>query len=222
MRVARIGLAIGVAGWAASAPPASAQFFLKNPDMSGAPVRGDEPGMTMPLPGATPAELRAGLTWTLRAGLNFAALQCQFEPTLLAVRNYNAILIDHADELKTSYTTLTKYFARTSKSPKAAQSALDQFGTRIYASFSTVSAQYNFCLTAGAIGSDAVFTPRGQFATIAENRMREFRNSLKPAGEQRFGARRIDFTFTYPRFDAKCWDKRDRWNSRACGPLTRF
>ena len=40
--------------------PASAQFFLKSYDFRGGPVTGLEPELGMPLPGATPTEVRAG------------------------------------------------------------------------------------------------------------------------------------------------------------------
>ncbi|MDD1451225.1 hypothetical protein NHF48_009950 [Sphingomonas sp. H160509] len=132
--------------------------------------------------------MRAALVWHMRAALNVAALQCQFEPTLLTVPNYNSILADHGEELKGAFDTLTKYFVRVNKAagPKAGQTALDQFGTRTYSSFATVAAQYGFCQTAGSIGRDAVFAPRGHFADVALARSRELRNSLIPWGEQRF------------------------------------
>lgn len=210
-------LAAAVIGSALAATPASAQFFLQNPDYSGAPVRGDEPGVMNPLPGATPDELRAGLVWTLRAGLNFAALQCQFDPTLLTRPNYNALLIDHKDELKSSFDTLTKYFARVAKTKKAGQSSLDQFNTRVYSSFSTVRAQYNFCQTASQVGRDALYARRGELASIAQGRMREMRNALTPRGEQRFPGRNAMIAFTLPRLEPRCWTKKNVWNTKACG-----
>lgn len=206
-----------MAGAFAAATPASAQFFFKSPDLSGAPVRGDEPGIVMPLPGATPVELRAGLVWTLRAGLNVAALQCQFDDSLLTVSNYNALLKDHADELQASLDTLTKYFTRTNKTKKAGQAALDQFGTRTYSGFSTVSGQYMFCQTAGSIGRDAIYAPRGTLGSVAEMRMRELRNSLLPAGEQRFPGRiTLPRHVLLPNLADQCW-KRDEWNAKKCG-----
>src|SRR3546814_10219941 len=45
-------------------------------------VEGNEPNLGFALPGATQSEYRAALLWSMRAGLNVAALQCQFEPTL--------------------------------------------------------------------------------------------------------------------------------------------
>lgn len=214
------GLGAGLALMGAmAATPATAQFYFQPKDFSGAPVKGDEPGIAIPLPGATAVERRAGLVWTMRAALNVAALQCQFEPTLLTVRAYNGILLDHGPELKSAFDTLTKYYQRTAKAK--GQSLLDQYGTRTYSSFATVAAQRNFCETAHGIARDAVFTPRGRFGDLAETRMRELRNSLTPHGEQRFpGYLALSYTPTpLPRLDAICWDKKGRWQAKKCGAI---
>jgi hypothetical protein len=201
------------------ATPAAAQFYFKSKTYEGQPVRGDEPGIGQPMPGATPAELRASLVWNLRAGLNVAALQCQFEPTLLTVPNYNAMLVDHGAELKAAFDTLTKYFARTAKSKAGGQSALDQFGTRTYSSFVTVAGQLSFCQTAAGIGRDAIFLPRGQFGTLAANRMAELRASLLGvAGEQGI-TRTGQIAGALPRLDKICWDKKGNWVTKKCGAL---
>jgi hypothetical protein len=209
----------GLLATCALAPvPASAQFYMRSHDFSGEPVRGDEPGIGVDLPGATDAELQAAMVWNLRAALNIAALQCQFEPTLLTVPNYNMVMLDHAAELKSTYATLTKYFQRTNKTPKAAQTALDQFGTRVYGSFSTTSAQLGFCQVTSSIGRDAIFHPRGSLHIIARQRLRELRNSLVPYGEQRFprGSGFDRYVLT-PRLDAQCWNRKGDWNARKCG-----
>lgn len=219
MKVWRGAIALGVtAGGLAAAAPASAQFYLQHYDYSGAAVRGDEPGLAQPLPGATPDEMRAGLVWTMRSALNVAALQCQFEPTLLAVGNYNTMLVDHSAELKQSWDALGRYFTRTTKTKREGQGALDQFGTRTYSSFATVSSQYGFCRTAGSIGRDVLFTPRGGLGALAQARMRELRNSLVPYGEQRF-ARSVGYDRAFiPRLDPICWNKKG-WRENKCGPL---
>ncbi|MEN2785871.1 hypothetical protein ACFOKI_10305 [Sphingomonas qilianensis] len=198
--------------------PASAQFYMKSFDFSGAPVRGDEPIIGLNMPDATEAELDAGLVWNLRAALNIAALQCQFAPNLLTVPQYNMVMLDHAGELKSTYATLTKYFARKNKAPRAAQMALDQFGTRVYSSYSTTSAQLGFCQTASNIGRAAIFAPRGSLHVVAKNRLREMRNALLPYGEQRFprGIGFEDRRVLVPRLDAQCW-KGSSWNARKCG-----
>ena len=197
--------------------PASAQFFLKSYDFRGGPVTGLEPELGMPLPGATPTEVRAALVWNLRAALNVAALQCDFEPSLLTVDHYNAMLKDHNAELKSSFDTLNGYFVRTNKTKAAGQTAFDRFGTRTYSAFATVQAQYGFCQTAGRVGNEAIFAPRGQLGNVAVNYMREMRNSLIPYGEQQFP--RAFYSRTYlliPDFQPDCW-KRGQYDVRNCG-----
>lgn len=210
-------LVAGAVAMAAAASPASAQFFFKSHDMSGAPVTGAEPGILPPMPGATPAELTAGLVWQLRSALNVAALQCQFEPTLLTVANYNAMIHDHDAEFDAAQKALLAYFTRVNKTKKAGQTAFDQFNTRVSSDFSTVSAQYGFCQTAGAVGRAVLFAPRGGVKEIAQTRMRELRNSLVPWGEQYFpGLVVFSVAANIPRMDDACW-KKQQWNDRKCG-----
>ena len=213
-------LALGgmAAALAMAANPAPAQFFLKSKDLSGAPVVGDEPGIAQTMPGATRAEIDATLVWNMRAALNVAALQCQFEPTMVTVSNYNAMLTDHKDELKKSFDTITKYFVRVNKSPKAGQTALDQFGTKTYAGFSAVESQLNFCEVANSIGRDAVFAPRGKFVEVARARMRELRNALTPWGDQ-LAVYAFQPKYAMPRLDPTCWSKKGEWIARTCGAL---
>lgn len=224
MLVPRILFALAVGTGLFAAAPASAQFFIKPADLKAGPVTGAEPGMTGPaLPGASPVELRAALVWNLRAALNVAALQCQFEPTLLTLDYYNATLKDHSIELRDSYAVLEKYFVRTAPNKKAGQTELDKFGTRVYSGFSTVGGQLSFCQTAGSIGRDALFTRPGKFGDLAEARMRELRESLRAWGEQyRPGGYRSQLfylTGKLPPFgNNKCW-KRDSYVAKKCGPL---
>lgn len=199
-------IAFAAAAFAGLAAPASAALFWKAPDLRSEPVTGTEPGILIGgLPGATPAELRAALVWNLRSGLNVAALQCQFAPTLLTRDQYNALLDNHRDELATAYRVLTNYFTRTDK--KAGQTKLDQYGTRTYSSFSTVLGQYTFCESASSIGSAAIFAPKGQLYKIAENHMRELRKSLAIGGEQQFRYWYPASAFMLPPLDERCWKK---------------
>lgn len=199
-----------------AAMPASAQFFMKSKDLRGVSATGAEASLVPLLADATADEQKAAMVWTMRAALNVAALQCQFEPTLLTVDNYNAMLTDHRAELKQSFDTLEKYFKRVNKAPKAGQMALDQFSTRTYSGFATVAAQYNFCQAASGIGRDVIHTPRGSFAAVAQERMRELRNSLVPWGEQNFSYR-VHAVATMPRLDAICWSKKGEWVGKKCG-----
>ena len=220
MTVMRIALALGVAAIGiGAAAPGSAQFYLRSHDFTGAPVTGAENDIGVPLPGATEAERKAGLVWNMRAALNVAALQCQFEPTLLTVDNYNAMLRDHEVELKGAFDTLAKYFVRTNKTKAAGQSALDQFGTRTYSGYVTVAAQYGFCQTAGSIGRDAIFAPRGKLVDLAVSRTRELRNSLIPYGEQQLPRYLGRDYANYPRLDERCWNRKGEWQDRKCGAM---
>lgn len=201
----------------ALAAPVSAQFFLHPPKFASGPVTGSEPGIMLQLPGATEKEQRAGLLWNMRSGLNVAALQCQFEPTLLTLRHYNAMLANHRVELDDAFDTLTAYFKRTAKTAKQGQTELDQYGTRTYQGFAAVGAQRMFCQTAGDIGEDAIWAPRGKLIDVAINRMRELRGSLiytrEPIAYNPWlaaGQTRI------PNLDDRCWDKKGVWRSR-CG-----
>ncbi len=164
--------------------------------------------MGVPLPGATPAEENAAIIWGMRSGLNVAALQCGFEPTLRTLENYNALLNDHKDEMAKAFNTLTAYFKRTNKTPKAGQNALDTFGTRTYSGYSTVKAQLNFCSASGRVGRIGLFTPKGKFGTFAAEHLRELRNALVAKGDQQFRIPRPYFRVGLPRTSESCWKKK--------------
>ena len=68
MFVLRFVAALGVATMGlAAATPASAQFFLRSHDFTGAPVTGSESDLVVSFPGATASEQRAALVWNMRA-----------------------------------------------------------------------------------------------------------------------------------------------------------
>jgi hypothetical protein len=198
-----------------SVAPASAQVFWLAPDFTGAPLSTYEPGMGVPMPGATPAEQKAAIAWNMRSGLNVAALQCGFEPTLLTLENYNALLSNHNAELATIFNTLTGYFKRVNKVPRVAARALDTFGTKTYSGFSAVSAIRGFCTAASNVGRAGLFTPKGQFAAFAQKHLRELRNGTVFKGEQQFRVFNPALQIGRPRLDETCW-KKDRY-VRSCG-----
>ena len=218
MRSKRLKRLAAFAGMCGMVAPASASLFWMPPDFSGAPVSGGEAGIGQSMPGATPKELLAHLLWNMRAGLNVAALQCQFSPTLLTVRNYNDLLRQHGAELTTAYTVIGGYFKRTAG--KTWQTALDQYTTRTYNGFSTLHAQLGFCETAGAIGREALDRPKGSLYLTAQARMREFRNSLVPSGDRLF-IRPVTLLAArpLPPLNAECWDKKDLLRKK-CEALT--
>lgn len=189
---------------AAIAEPAQSYLFWIRPDFSGPPVRGDEPGIALPLPGATPAEIRANLLWTLRAALNVAALQCQFSTPLMTVDNYNTLLSQHGAELGTAHASLAGYFKRTMG--KNWQRAFDSHTTQSYNGLSTFHAQIGFCETAAEVGRAALAAPRQQLASVAERHMRAIRNSLVPRGDAMFAPVRFALA-PPPPLEDKCWKK---------------
>ncbi|CAA9523570.1 MAG: FIG01095692: hypothetical protein [uncultured Sphingomonadaceae bacterium] len=190
--------------------PASAQLFMVPPDFSGPPVNGSEPGIGLPIPGATSEEHSAHLLWNLRSGLNVAALQCQFSPSLRVVDNYNDILAHHSGELATAYTRLSDYFKRV-HGAREGQRLFDDYSTKTYNGFSTLYAQLGFCQTAASIGRDAIAAPKGGLAGVARARMREFRNSLVPAGERLFVVRPIVATYEpFSQLSPACYDRKNR------------
>ena len=196
------------------AAPAQAQLFLTDPDFKRGPIEASDPLVGLPIPGATPAEYRAHLLWNLRAGLNVAALQCQFSPYLRAVDNYNGILAHHSGELANAYTVLNNYFKKRDGA-KAGQKAFDDYTTMTYNNFSTLQAQYGFCQTAAAIAKEALSQPKGALYTLAAERMRELRNSLVPVYDQVgiYNPQAIRQP-VFPSLDPKCWDRKDRLQKR--------
>lgn len=204
---ASIGLA-PVATFLLFASPAQAQGYWVPPNFSGLPINGYEAGMGVPLPNANAVEQRAAIVWNMRAGLNVAALQCAFDPTLRTLQNYNAILNDHTAELASSFNTLAAYFKRTNKTAAAGQKALDTFSTKTYSGFSTVRAQIGFCYAASRVGRIALFTPKAKFVNMAEGYLRELRNSLTAQGEQQFRFRLPYRLAALPNFaEERCWKK---------------
>lgn len=186
----------------AMASSADAYLFWTKPDFSGAPVRGDEPGITLPLPNATATELNANLIWNLRAALNVAALQCQFSTPLMVVRNYNGIINLHEAELARAYKTLDGYFRRTKAGPKA----FDSYTTKTYNGFSTMHAQLGFCETAALVGKRALAVPRGMLGRVASESLRELRNSLIPRSDW-ISAIAVAPPARLPSLDDWCWKR---------------
>ncbi len=209
-------LAAGAAVFAVLAPAAAnAQLFLTDPPFRSTPVRGDEPGLGVPVPGATDAELRAHVLWNMRAGLNVAALQCQFSPLLNAVDIYNDLLRHHDVELKNAYDVLNGYFRRVHGAK--GQTLFDQYNTVTYNGWSTLEAQYGFCQTAADIGREVLYAPKGGMQLVAISRLREFRNSLTPFRDPRFLSANVrEIRTEVPPLEARCYNGRNELRRR-CG-----
>lgn len=124
----------------------------------------------------TQAEKTANAIWSVRAGLNVAALQCQFSRYLQTVNNYNAFLKHHADELSAAQATMIGHYKRFDGA--RANNSFDQYNTRIYNSYSTLDAQYQFCGAAGQVGRQVLAAPKGKLGETALRLYPEMRNSL--------------------------------------------
>ncbi len=175
-------LAAGALALCAIAPAAHAQLFLNDPGFTKGAIEPSDPLVGLALPGATPGEYRAHLLWNLRSGLNVAALQCQFSPTLRTVANYNALLDHHSVELAEAYGTLEGYFRRV-HGARTGPRQFDDYSTQTYNNFSTLQAQLGFCQTAADIGKQALTRRKGELHQVASERVRELRSSLRPAYE---------------------------------------
>lgn len=127
----------------------------------------------------TPAEATANAVWNIRAGLNVAALQCQFSIYLATVKNYNDFLKQHGDELVAAQVVLLGHFKRFD-GVRAANS-FDQYTTRTYNSYSTLDAQYQFCNAAGRIGRQVLTLAKGHLGAEALRLNPEMRASLAQA-----------------------------------------
>jgi hypothetical protein len=188
--------------------PGQAFLFWNKQAVSSQPAQGGEAGITLPLPGANAKEQMANLIWTMRAGLNVAALQCQFAPSLRTVTLYNNLLRQHSAELQTTYATLQGYFKRVGG--KRWANEMDQYTTKTYNGFSTLHAQLSFCETAASIGRETLDRPRGELGVIATARMRDFRSSLVPRGDQFYAINASGMQVVGPRDLDICYDKRGR------------
>jgi hypothetical protein len=170
----------GLAGLGLAAPTsAPAQLFLYEPGFQSGPIDPSDPIVGLPIPGATADEYRAHMLWNLRAGLNVAALQCQYSPYLRTVDNYNALLAHHSRELARAYQALEGYFRRVHGRTGPRQ--FDDYSTQTYNNFSTLHAQQGFCQTAAKIAKEALTVRKGNLHQLAAARMRALRSSLVPA-----------------------------------------
>jgi hypothetical protein len=124
----------------------------------------------------TPAEQQANAIWSVRAGLNVAALQCQFSKYLRTAQNYNAFFKHHADELNDAQAVLQAHFKRTGGARGA--TLYDQFNTKLYNSYSTLDAQYQFCDAAGRVGREVLAVPKGGLGKLAMQIYPEMRAAL--------------------------------------------
>lgn len=218
IRSGRRAAAIAAAASLLSAVPAPAQLFLTPVNLRAGPIEAGDPLIGIALPGATVAENRAAMLWNLRAGLNVAALACQFSDFLRAVPNYNGLLAHHSGELAEAYTALNGYYKRTLGAAKG-QKAFDDYSTATYNNWSSLQAQRIFCQTASNVLKTALAAPKGQLINVAQAHMRELRNSQVPAFDPRlaYNPYTIRLRTPIPPLAPECWSKKKDELRIACG-----
>ncbi len=154
------------------------------------------------LPGLNAREERANNIWMLRAGLNVAALQCQFSPFLATVPTYNALLRHHSDEMADAFRTMSGYFVR-SNGPRTGPRAFDTYATRTNQSWSTFDAQLTFCDRASLIGRRALEVPKGRLGDFATAELQALRASLERPAPPRILQTRLEWV-EVPTFSDPC------------------
>jgi hypothetical protein len=122
-------------------------------------------------PAQTAEEKLAESVWKLRAALNVAALQCQFDPNLKAVSNYNDINKIHKSEIEKSRTTMEGRYRKLYG--RGGLGAFDRYNTKLWNGFSSVNHQVPFCNKASEVGKEVLGTPEGSLAILANNRVPE-------------------------------------------------
>lgn len=161
-------------------PPAKAVVAVPVAPAIAAPApRGAMTPQTIQLRPMTPLEAEANAIWSLRAGLNVAALQCQFSAYLATVRTYNDLLKHHSAELAAAQATMIVHFKRYDKAK--ALNSFDQYSTKIYNSYSTLDAQYAFCTAASAAGRGTLLLNKGTLGKYALAQTPVLRASLAAA-----------------------------------------
>jgi hypothetical protein len=109
--------------------------------------------------------------WKLRAALNVAALQCQFDPNLKTVANYNEINKLHKAEIDDSRSRMESRYRRLYG--RGGLGAFDRYNTKLWNGFSSVNHQVPFCNKASEVGNEAVATPTGGLTVLANNKLAE-------------------------------------------------
>jgi hypothetical protein len=121
----------------------------------------------------TPTEIKAEAVWKMRAALNVAALQCQYDPALKVVDNYNQFVRRHSSELESARTTMEGNYRRRFGKSWAGQ--FDRYNTRNYNSFSATGAQVAYCTKMGEVGTKTLAMDPGTLAPYAETTVPEIR-----------------------------------------------
>jgi hypothetical protein len=122
-------------------------------------------------PASSAEEKLAESVWKLRAALNVAALQCQFDPNLNTVANYNEINKLHKAEIDDSRSRMESRYRRLYG--RGGLGAFDRYNTKLWNGFSSVNYQVPFCNKAAEVGKEALNTPVGSLTILANNKLPE-------------------------------------------------
>jgi hypothetical protein len=122
-------------------------------------------------PAMTAQEKLAESLWKMRAALNVGALQCQFDPLLKTVANFNEMAKLHKSELDKSRVTMEGRYRRLYG--KGGLGAFDRYNTKIWNGFSSVTAQVPFCNKVSEVGAAAIATPSGDLSILANAKLPE-------------------------------------------------
>jgi hypothetical protein len=122
-------------------------------------------------PAMTSEEKLAESLWKMRAALNVGALQCQFDPALKTVANFNEIAKLHKSELDRSRSTMEGRYRKLYG--KGGLGAFDKYNTKIWNGFSSVTAQVPFCNKVSEVGAAAIATPSGELSVLANAKLPE-------------------------------------------------
>jgi hypothetical protein len=122
-------------------------------------------------PAMTSEEKLAESLWKMRAALNVGALQCQFDPALKTVANFNEIAKLHKSELDRSRATMEGRYRKLYG--KGGLGAFDKYNTKIWNGFSSVTAQVPFCNKVSEVGAAAIATPTGALSVLANTKLPE-------------------------------------------------
>lgn len=116
--------------------------------------------------GAAPLDVKAAeALWSMRAALNVAALQCQFDPSFNIVDNYKHFLQDHSVLLKQAQSVMSS----------VKKQNFDHYTTELYNSFSSVNEQMPFCTKAAQVGNDVSQMKDEELPQMAMTTMPEIR-----------------------------------------------
>ncbi len=132
-------------------------------------------------PALSVEEKLAESVWKLRAALNVAALQCQFDPNLKTVANYNEVNKLHKTEIEKSRGIMEARYRRLYG--RGGLGAFDRYNTKLWNGFSSVNQQVPFCNKTSEVGKEVLALQEGGLAVVANNRVPEIL-AIFPAPEK--------------------------------------